>query len=278
VVERAMADDAAARMSAALRLTGGRVSYGALEALHGVDLVLPHGSVVALLGRNGAGKTSLLRALAGTVALTAGTLRVAEPESVPETVPAPERLPTPAPESAPAAGDEPERDWRRLPTALRARRGLMLLPEAGDGSVFGRLSVGENLRLFAGAGGDTRPAIEVFPVLGERLKQRADTLSGGQRQMLAASRALLAPWRVLLVDELSRGLAPAVAARLYGLLAGLAHQRDGASAPRTVVFAEPYARHVLELADLVYVLRRGEVVFVGERAEATPERLRDLLG
>jgi branched-chain amino acid transport system ATP-binding protein len=146
----------------------------------------------------------------------------------------------------------------------------VLIPE--DGNVFGGLSVAENLRVFAGDG-PIEPALAAFPALRARLRQRAETLSGGEQQMVALSHALLRPWRVLLVDELSRGLAAPLAAELYARLAAPAHE-DG----RCVVLAEPYPRGVLELADLVYVLRRGRLAFAGEPAELTPDRVARLLG
>lgn len=149
-------------------------------------------------------------------------------------------------------------------------RGSVLIP--GEGGVFGGLSVAENLRVFAGDG-PVEPALVAFPALRERLRQRAETLSGGEQQMVALSHALLRPWRVLLVDELSRGLAAPLAAGMYGRLAGLARE-DG----RCLVLAEPYPRGVLELADLVYVLRRGRLAFAGEPAELTPARVAALLG
>jgi branched-chain amino acid transport system ATP-binding protein len=211
-----------------LDLHGGRAGYGPVEALHGVDLVVATGSLTALLGPNGAGKTTLLSVLAGIVQLRAGSLAWQG------------------------------KDITRLSAAKRVRQGMLLVPE-GRGT-FPGLPVVENLRVFA-RGGDHAVATEAFPVLGERLQQRAGSLSGGKQQMLAMSRALLQRPRVLLLDELSSGLAPQVAAQL------LATARRLADEGTTVLLVEQYADEALALADHVHVLNRGSVVFAGEPGE-----------
>ena len=211
-----------------LELRGARAGYGPVEALHGVDLVVATGSLTALLGPNGAGKTTLLSVLAGTLRLRAGSLAWQG------------------------------KDVSRTSAAARVRRGLLLVPE-GRG-VFPGLPVQENLRVFA-RGADVAPAVEAFPVLGERLQQRAGSLSGGEQQMLALSRALLQRPRVLLLDELSSGLAPQVAAQLLDTARRLADEGT------TVVLVEQYADEALALADHVHVLNRGSVVFTGEPGE-----------
>jgi branched-chain amino acid transport system ATP-binding protein len=160
-------------------------------------------------------------------------------------------------------------DITRLTASRRAEQGIILIPE--DGGVFRSLSVRENLDLFAqrpdGASEELAPALEAFPPLQDLLTRRAALLSGGEQQMLALSRALLSPWRLLLVDELSHGLAPALSAHLYAVLGELvADCREGQG--RSVLLAEPHSREVLHLADHIYVLRRGEIVFSG-----TPEAL-----
>jgi branched-chain amino acid transport system ATP-binding protein len=211
-----------------LELRGARAGYGPVEALHGVDLVVAHGRLTALLGPNGAGKTTLLSVLAGLVPLRAGMLRWQG------------------------------RDVTRCSAAERVRRGMLLVPE-GHG-IFPGLPVQENLRVFA-RGDDPAAALEAFPVLAERLSQRAGSLSGGEQQMLAMSRALLQRPQVLLLDELSSGLAPQVAAQLLALARRLAD--DGT----TVVLVEQYADEALAIADHVHVLGRGSVLFSGEPSE-----------
>ncbi|MFL6112005.1 MAG: ABC transporter ATP-binding protein [Catenulispora sp.] len=207
-----------------------RVRYGPLEALHGVSLTVEPGEVTAILGRNGAGKSTLLRTIDGYLRPASG--RVLWQGS----------------------------DFTRAPIGRRAAAGLMLIPD--DGGVFRTLTVRENLELFA-AGADPAPAFEAFPDLIALSRRRAALLSGGEQQMLALSRALLAPWRLLLVDELSHGLAPAPAARLYTVLTRLA----AAHPDRAVVLAEPHPRAALAPADRIHVLRRGELAASGSPAD-----------
>jgi branched-chain amino acid transport system ATP-binding protein len=214
-----------------LRLTGARAGYGAVEVLHGLDLVIPSGKVTAMLGVNGAGKSTTLRVLAGLVPLRSGTLT-----------------------------------WRdqvvtKMSALDRARRGLLLVPD--ERAVFSSLSVRDNLLVVAEAAGypDITPALEAFPKLRDRLPQRAGSMSGGERRMLALARALLARPSVLMVDELSLGLSPKVAAELFEWLATIA------AAGTTVILADQYTDAALGMADLAYVLHRGERSFVGDPAE-----------
>jgi branched-chain amino acid transport system ATP-binding protein len=215
--------------------------YGRVEVLHGVSLAVPEGAVVALLGPNGAGKTTTLRAISGTLPLTKGAIRL---------------------------------DGRRIsgqsPSAI-ARRGVALIPE-GRG-VFPALSVRDNIEIAIRAHPKTSDAqrragieriVGTFPRLGERLTQAAGTLSGGEQQMLALSRALVAEPRVLMMDEISMGLAPIVVDQLFEAVDGLRE------AGTTILLVEQYLTHALRLADICYVLAKGEVVFVGE-----PNELRD---
>lgn len=215
-------------MSIALSVTGLRVRYGPIEALHGVDLDFPSGAVTALVGRNGSGRSTLLNTLAGLVRPSAG--RVVWNGT----------------------------DITAWPADRRAREGLTLIPERGG--VFAGLTVADNLRLFAD-GADVEPALTAFPILAERLSQRAGTLSGGEQQMLAVSRALLTPARLLLLDELSQGLAPRIAARLYEVVTTLA------TADRTVILVEQHTGEALERAEVVYALSRGTVTFRGDPSE-----------
>jgi branched-chain amino acid transport system ATP-binding protein len=227
-------------MSTRVSLRGARAGYGPVEVLHGIDLAVPARGITALLGHNGAGKTTTLRVLAGLLRLTAGAVCW--------------------------DGD----DVSELPAYDRVRRGLALLPD--EHGVFATLSVRDNLAVFAD-GGAPDAALAVFPVLRERLGQRAGSLSGGERQMLSLSRALLRPAQVLLLDELSRGLAPQIVTRLYDVVADLAREPG-----RSVLLVEQYVGQALRLADIAYVLRRGEVAFVGEPGELTGARADVLLG
>jgi branched-chain amino acid transport system ATP-binding protein len=207
-----------------LSLRHARVRYGPLEALHGITLAAPSPGLTVLLGRNGSGRTTALRALAGTVPLSGGAV-------VWDGV-----------------------DVTRVPAYERARRGLCLVPDRQ--AVFGSLTVREHLELTAPA---IDAALAAYPPLAALLPRRAGTLSGGEQRMLALSRALLARPRVLLVDEPAQGMAPAVAARTYALLAGL---------DACVVLAEQRLPPVQgDRPTLVYELRRGAVVFSGEATE-----------
>ncbi|MET9955724.1 ATP-binding cassette domain-containing protein [Streptomyces sp. NPDC006339] len=208
-------------MTVEIALRRARVRYGPLEALHGLDLPLPAATVTVLLGRNGSGRTTALRALAGTVPLAAGRV-----------------------------------EWRgtdvtRLPAHVRARRGLCFVPDLR--AVYPTLTVAENLDL--AAPGRRDEALAAYPELGPLLGRRAATLSGGERRMLALSRALLAPARVVLVDEPSLGMAPAVASRTYALLAALARPPRAAA----VVLAEQRVPRGLPPGSLAYELRRGSL-------------------
>ncbi|MCX4979998.1 ATP-binding cassette domain-containing protein [Streptomyces sp. NBC_00572] len=214
-------------MSIEIALRAARVRYGPLEALHGLDLPVPAGTVTVLLGRNGSGRTTALRALAGTVRLSTGRVL-----------------------------------WRgtdvtRLSAHERARRGLCFVPDRQ--AVYASLTVAENLAL------TTPGAQPSYPELVPLLDRTAGTLSGGERRMLALSRALLtAHARVVLVDEPSLGLAPPVAARTYDRLAALAVEGGAA-----VVLAEQRVPDGLPPGTLVHELRRGSLAFSGEPAELT---------
>ena len=207
-----------------ISLRHARVRYGPLEALHGVTLAAPGPGVTVLLGRNGSGRTTVLRALAGVVPLSGGAV-------VWDGV-----------------------DVTRMPAYERARRGLCLVPERR--AVFGSLTVRENLAV---AGLENGSAPVPYPQLEPLLERRAGTLSGGEQRMLALCRALSARARVVLVDEPAQGMAPAVAARTYDLLASL---------DACVVIAEQRLPPALrDRRALVYELRRGTVVFGGEAGE-----------
>src|SRR4051812_36845606 len=220
-----------------LELRGVSAGYGRIEVVHDIDLVVPAGSVVALLGPNGAGKTTTLSAIAGTIPLMHGDLLL-DGTSI-----------------------------RGLSTYERTRRGIVLVPEGR--SVFPSLSVADNLELVVRAA--TRDSTtrserltevwEIFPRLAERRDQRAGTLSGGEQQMLALSRAFLSSARVLLMDEISMGLAPVLVEALFDAVQKL---RDRG---RTIVLVEQFLTYALRLADVCYVLGRGRVRFLGDAGE-----------
>ena len=213
----------------ALELSGVRAGYGAVEVLHGVDLKVPQGALTALLGPNGAGKSTLLSVVAGLIPVREGRIRW------------------------------DGRDIAHVPPDVRARAGMTLVPERRG--IFPELTVQENLAIFLGSAATPAEALDAFPVLGERMEQRAGSLSGGEQQMLAMSRALLQKPTLLLLDEISFGLAPRVVRLLFDVVGELA--RSGT----TVVLVEQYLSDALRLADVVYVLARGDVVFAGEPAE-----------
>ncbi|MGW0906297.1 ATP-binding cassette domain-containing protein [Streptomyces sp. NPDC002853] len=227
-------------MRTGIELHAARVRYGPLEALHGVTLAAPAPGLTVLLGRNGSGRTTALRALAGTARLTAGAVTW---------------------DGA---------DVTRLTAHERATRGLCFVPDGP--AVFSHLTVTENLGL-AGpeAAPDLTPALDAYPELRPLLSRRAGTLSGGEQRMLALSRALLTTRaRVILIDEPTQGMSPSVASRTYDLLVGL-------SAHACVLTAEqrlpPGLRgHADRTAVVVHELRRGEVVFSGEASELSRRR------
>jgi branched-chain amino acid transport system ATP-binding protein len=221
----------------ALELRGVSAGYGRIEVIHDLDLAVPAGSVVALLGPNGAGKTTTLAAIAGTIPLMGGDLLL-DGQSV-----------------------------RGLSTYERTRRGVVLVPEGR--SVFPSLSVQDNLELVVRAATDDPRARaerlaevwEIFPRLAERREQRAGTLSGGEQQMLALSRAFLSSARVLLMDEISMGLAPVLVEALFDAVQKL---RDRG---KTIVLVEQFLTYALRLADICYVLGRGRIRFIGDAGE-----------
>ena len=225
-------------MAALLELDNVTAGYGRVEVLHDLSLAVPAGSVVAVLGANGAGKTTTLRVISGTLPVSSGAVRL------------------------------DGRDISRLSAYERARLGLTLIPE-GRG-IFPGLTVRENLAVASRAAqGHDRAwreerltsVLDTFPRLRERSTQQAGTLSGGEQQMLAMSRAFLADPRVLLMDEISMGLAPKVVEQLFE---AVGHLRE---AGHTIVLVEQYLTYALRFADICYVLSKGRVAFVGEPAE-----------
>jgi branched-chain amino acid transport system ATP-binding protein len=215
-----------------LRLRDVTAGYGSTTVLRGIDLRVPTASVVALLGANGAGKTTLLRVASGLLAPSAGTLEI-----------------------------DGEDVTGRRPHELAAR-GVCHVPE-GRG-VFRSLTVQENLQLQALPGQEEQAlerAAEAFPKLGQRLQQVAGTMSGGEQQMLALARSYVQSPTLVLLDEVSMGLAPRIIDEIFVFLARLAEQ--GAS----LLLVEQYVTRALAVADYVYVLNKGEMTFVGEPSE-----------
>jgi len=215
-------------VSALLDVRALEVRYGGIVALRGVDLHVEEGEIVALLGANGAGKTTTLRAISGLLPVRAGEISFAG-ASV----------------------------RRRSPDAI-ARLGIGHVPEGRR--VFTRMTVRENLELGGYAIASHREVaaridevLAIFPRLHERIAQRAGTLSGGEQQMLAIGRALIARPRLLLLDEPSLGLAPLVVTQIFEVL------RDIHKHGTTIVLVEQNARAALALADRGYVLRNGEI-------------------
>jgi len=211
-----------------LELRGIRAAYGKVEVLHGVDLVVPAGHVVAVLGPNGAGKSTALRVAAGLHRPSAGDVFMAGRR---------------------VTGARPEE---------LARRGVCTIPE-GRG-IFPNLTVREHLRMATHAGVDQRAvedgAFARFPRLAERRDQTAGTLSGGEQQMLAMARALTTDPAVLLLDELSMGLAPLVVEQLYGVVRAIA--AEGVS----ILVIEQFAQTVLSVCDIAAVMVQGRVTMV----------------
>ena len=212
-----------------LELRGVKAAYGRIEVLHGVDLVVPRGKVVAVLGPNGAGKTTTLLVATGQHPVLEGCVHLAGRH---------------------VNGARPD-DLARL--------GLCTIPE-GRG-VFRNLTVRENL-IMASYGGVAADevidrATERFPRLGERIDQVAGTMSGGEQQMLAMARGLATDPALLIIDELSMGLAPLIVAELYEIVAGIAH--DGVS----ILVVEQFARTVLGVADHAVIMQHGHVVAAG---------------
>jgi branched-chain amino acid transport system ATP-binding protein len=222
-------------MSAApiLELHGLHAGYGAIEVLHGVDLTVRRGEVVALLGPNGAGKTTTIRVASAQLRPTTGSLRVAGVEVT------------------------------GVSAGALARSGVCTIPE-GRG-IFANLTVRENLWMATHGGPSLdeveQRAYERFPRLAERRTQLAGTMSGGEQQMLALARGLATDPVILLLDELSMGLAPTIVAALYEQVATIA--ADGVS----VLVVEQFARTVLEVADRVTVLANGVVRWSGATSE-----------
>jgi branched-chain amino acid transport system ATP-binding protein len=227
-----------------LELSGIRAGYGRIDVLHGVNLRLMPGQVYALLGPNGAGKSTTLAVASGQIAPSAGTFALFG------------------------------RTVNGVASDALARAGICVVPE-GRG-IFPNLTVLENLRMATFTGTSmavvTERAFERFPRLAERRKQTAGTLSGGEQQMLAMARALATEPAVLLIDELSMGLAPIVVEELYAHVANIA--REGLS----IVIVEQFAHEILGVADVAGIMLHGRIQQVGSPAKIAEELVSAYLG
>ncbi len=218
-----------------LTVEGVHAHYGHIAALKGVDLTVRRGEIVALIGANGAGKSTLLMTVCGRPRASGGRIQF--------------------------DGE----DITRLPTFEIVRRGIVQAPEGRR--IFPRLTVLENLQVGATPAEaahfeqDLERVYALFPVLAERRRQRGGTLSGGEQQMLAIARALMARPRLLLLDEPSLGLAPLMIQQIFRVIADINAQG------MTVLLVEQNAYHALKLASRAYVLAAGKVILSGGGAE-----------
>ena len=227
-----------------LELSGVHAGYGIIDVLHGVDLQVMPGEVFALLGPNGAGKSTTLRVASGQIVPSAGTLKING------------------------------REVNGVASDALARAGICLIPE-GRG-VFPNLTVNDNLRMWTFSGKPYKAiadkAFHYFPRLHERRNQLAGTLSGGEQQMLALSRALATDPVLLMLDDLSMGLAPLIVEGLYERVAELA--RDGLS----ILVVEQFAQAVLGVATRAGIMLHGRVDRTGSPAELAAEAASAYLG
>jgi branched-chain amino acid transport system ATP-binding protein len=227
-------------------LDGITAGYGDSVVLRDVDLVVPSGTIVALLGPNGAGKTTMLRVASGLLRPRRGRIRI--------------------------DGE----DVTGAPAEQLAKRGICHVTEGR--SVFPGMTVRENLRMFAGKGASAESealdrAVSAFPKLGRRLSQVAGTMSGGEQQMLALSRAYAQRAPIVMLDEVSMGLAPIIVDEIFEFFHKLV--AEGSS----LLLVEQYVAKALDISTHVYLLARGRVVFRGEPAElAGTDRMDRYLG
>ena len=231
-----------------LSITGLRAGYGRIEVLHDVALAIEQGQIVTLIGANGAGKTTLLKTISGLIRPSAGAIDFEGQSLV-----------------------------RRAPHKIVAQ-GLSHVPEGR--AILKRMTVLDNLRMGAYVRRDNEITRDIdgvfarFPVLAGRRGQIAGTLSGGEQQMLAIGRALIARPRLLLLDEPSLGLAPKIVTRIFQTLREL--KQEG----KTILLVEQNARQALQVADRGYVLERGRIAFsgTGEALLNMPEVRQTYLG
>jgi len=219
-----------------LELRAVHAHYGHIHALHGIDLSVQVGEVVTLIGANGAGKSTLMMSLFGLPRASAGHI-IFDGE-----------------------------DITGLPAHAIARRGIALVPEGRR--IFPRMSVLENLQMGAALADtlnfdvDLQRMCALFPILGERRHQRAGTLSGGEQQMLAIARALMARPKLLLLDEPSLGLAPLYIKKIFQTIRELNREHG-----MTILLVEQNAHHALRVAHRAYVMQHGSIVLSGSGRE-----------
>ncbi len=215
--------------------------YGGSHTLRGIDLEIPAGACTAILGRNGVGKTTLLRCLMGELPVRSGAILF------------------------------DDQDLTRLPPYERARRGIAYVPQGRE--IFARLTVAENLDVGEAAAGKREVAPrqeleELFPILKTMTGRRGGDLSGGQQQQLAIARALVSRPRVLLLDEPTEGIQPSTIQDIGRALRKLLIQR------MTIVLVEQYLDFALELAEHCVILSRGEIVVRGKVKELDPAQVK----
>jgi branched-chain amino acid transport system ATP-binding protein len=224
-----------------LEVRSASAAYGRTVALRDANLEIGPGTVVGLLGANGAGKTTMLRVSIGLLRLTGGSIFL--------------------------NGE----DITRMSPHQRTREGICLIPE-GRG-IFRSLTVRENLDLYLPADSkharDFTPAIDAFPVLGRRLSQRAGNLSGGEQQMLAVAKAFLCKPRLVMADELSLGLAPLIIDQIYASLRVLNAAGIG------LLIVEQYVHRILDFADRLYVMSRSQIAWSGVPSQLKQSELVD---
>ncbi len=215
-------------------------SYGSIKALHGIDLEVNEGELVALLGTNGAGKSTTLKAISGVLRPVVGSVRFADEEIA-----------------------------NKKPEAI-VKKGISLVPEGRE--IFTSLTVAENLRLGAFSSyqrsryqKDLEEMFALFPILEERLNQPGGQLSGGEQQQLAIARALMSHPKLIMLDEPSLGLSPALVDQIFELVSAL---RDRGS---TVLLVEQNAERALKIADRAYVLKNGRIKFSGSPQQLESE-------
>jgi urea transport system ATP-binding protein len=232
-----------------LKVEGVNQYYGGSHILRGVSFEARAGEVTVILGRNGVGKTTLLKSLMGLVPIKTGAIRL----------------------------DGLEID--RLTPYERVRRGIGFVPQGRE--IFGRLTVEENLRmgLASRPGGTPVPPqlFELFPVLKQMLGRRGGDLSGGQQQQLAFARALAAGPKLLILDEPTEGIQPSIIKDIGRVIRRLAEHGGAGGRPMAIVLVEQYYDFAAELADQYLVMERGEIVQRGRGADMAKERVRERL-